>query len=39
MSEGTTPLPATRRISVIAQDPSIRRADGRVLMASIDVPA
>lgn len=39
MSEGTTPLPATRRMTVVAQDPSVRRADGRVLMASIDVPA
>jgi hypothetical protein len=39
MAEGTTPLPATRRMSVIAQDPSVRRADGRILMASIDVPA
>lgn len=37
--EGTTPLPATRRMTVIAQDPSVRRADGRVLMARIDVPA
>lgn len=39
MGEGTTPLPATRRMSVIAQDPSVQRADGRILMASIDVPA
>lgn len=39
MSEGTTPLPATRRMTVIAQDPSVRRADGRILMAAIDVPA
>jgi len=39
MSEGTTPLPATRRMTVIAQDPSIRRPDGRILMAAIDVPA
>src|SRR3970040_1697244 len=39
MSEGTTPLPATRRMTVIAQDPSVRRPDGRVLMARIDVPA
>ncbi len=39
MSEGTTPLPAMRRMSVIAQDPSIRRSDGRILMATIDVPA
>lgn len=39
MSEGTTPLPATRRMTVIAQDPSVQRADGRILMAAIDVPA
>jgi hypothetical protein len=37
--EGTTPLPATRRMSVIAQDPSITRADGSILMAQIDIPA
>lgn len=39
MGEGTTPLPATRRMTVIAQDPSVQRADGRILMAAIDVPA
>lgn len=37
--EGTSLLPATRRMSVIAQDPSIRRPDGSILMAQIDVPA
>lgn len=37
--EGTTLLPATRRMTVIAQDPSIRRLDGSILMATIDVPA
>jgi hypothetical protein len=37
--EGTSVLPATRRISVIAQDPSITRPDGRILMAQIEVPA
>jgi hypothetical protein len=36
---GVTPLPATRRMSVIAQDPSVRHADGRIVMAKIDVPA
>jgi hypothetical protein len=37
--DGTTQLPATRRMTVIAQDPSIKRADGSILMAQIDVPA
>lgn len=37
--EGTSLLPATRRMTVIAQDPSIRRPDGTILMAGIDVPA
>ena len=38
--EGTTPLPATRRMTVIAQDPSITTGrDGNILMAQIDVPA
>ena len=36
---GTSVLPATRRITVIAQDPSVTHADGRILMAEIDVPA
>lgn len=31
--------PVTRRLSVIAQDPSVRHPDGRILMATIDVPA
>lgn len=35
----TTPLRATRRMSVIAQDPSVKRADGRILMSEIEVPA
>lgn len=38
-AEGTTHLPATRRMTVIAQDPSIRRSDGSILVAAIDVPA
>jgi hypothetical protein len=37
--EGTTALPATRRMTVVAQDPSVTRKDGRILMAEIDVPA
>lgn len=32
------PLPALRKMTVIAQDPSVR-VNGRILMASIDVPA
>jgi len=36
--EGTTQLPATRQMTVIAQDPSITRADGSILMAKIAVP-
>ena len=39
VGEGTTLLPATRKMSVIAQDPSVTTADGRILMARIDVPA
>lgn len=37
--DGITSLPATRRMTVVAQDPSVRRPDGRILMATIDVPA
>ncbi len=37
--DSTAQLRATRRMSVIAQDPSIRRADGRILMSEIEVPA
>ena len=37
--EGTTQLPATRQMTVVAQDPSISRADGNILMAQIDIPA
>lgn len=33
------PLPATRRMSVVAQDPSFVRPDGRILMTQLDVPA
>jgi hypothetical protein len=33
------PLPATRKMSVVAQDPSFVRTDGRILMAQLDVPA
>ncbi len=32
-------LPAKRRMTVIAQDPNVRRADGSILVAAIDVPA
>jgi hypothetical protein len=35
----TTPLPANRSMTVIAQDPDVRQANGRILMACIDVPA
>lgn len=33
------PRRATRRMTVVAQDPSVRRADGRILMATANVPA
>ncbi len=39
VGEGTTPLPATRRMTVIAQDPSVTNANGSILMAQIDIPA
>lgn len=32
-------LPATRCMSIVAQDPSVKRANGRILMAQIEVPA
>ena len=35
----SVPRPATRRMTIVAQDPSIRRADGRILMATVEVPA
>lgn len=35
----SAPLPANRRMTVIAQDPNVRRADGSILMATIEVPA
>ncbi len=38
-TDPSIPQPATRQMSVIAQDPSIRRADGSILMARLDVPA
>jgi len=34
-----TPLPANRRMTIIAQDPNVRRADGSILMSTIEVPA
>jgi hypothetical protein len=37
--DGTTVLPATRKMTVIAQDPSVTRPNGRILMSQIDVPA
>jgi hypothetical protein len=33
------PLPQQRKITVIAQDPSVRTRDGRILMATIKIPA
>lgn len=36
---GVRPLPGNRRISVIAQDPSVKDAKGRILMAKIEIPA
>lgn len=36
---GTRPLSGNRRISVIAQDPSVKDAKGRILMARIEIPA
>jgi hypothetical protein len=38
-SPATAPLPANRRMTVIAQDPNVRRPDGSILMATIEVPA
>lgn len=38
VGEGTTFLPATRKMTVVAQDPSVKRADGTILMSRIDVP-
>src|SRR5687768_1353069 len=32
-------LPSTRRMSVVAQDPSFRTKGGRILMAELEVPA
>lgn len=37
--DAKTSLPPTRRMTVIAQDPSVKRSDGRILMATIEVPA
>jgi len=39
VGDSTFQLRATRRMSVIAQDPSITRPNGNILMAQIDVPA
>jgi hypothetical protein len=33
------PRPSTRRMTVVAQDPSVRKADGTILMAVAEVPA
>jgi hypothetical protein len=38
-SSAVAPLPANRRMTVIAQDPDVRRPDGSILMATIEVPA
>jgi hypothetical protein len=35
----TNPLPATRKMTVIAQDPKVLKAPGKILMATVDVPA
>lgn len=32
-------LPRTRRLKIVAQDPSIRDKDGKILTADVDVPA
>jgi hypothetical protein len=34
-----TPRPATRRMTIVAQDPSVKRTGGGILMATVDVPA
>ena len=36
--DASAPLPPTRQMSIIAQDPSVRR-DGKILMAKVSVPA
>jgi hypothetical protein len=33
------PLPRTRKLTIIAQDPSVRRFDGKILKTRIDIPA
>ena len=38
-SPSVEPHPPTRRMTVIAQDPDVRQANGNILMAPIDVPA
>lgn len=38
-SPSLSTLPPTRRMCVIAQDPSVRNRDGSILMAEIEVPA
>ena len=37
-TEGGTSLPPTRQMTIVAQDPSVRR-DGTILMAKVSVPA
>src|SRR5688572_5881148 len=38
-SKTSAPRQATRRITVIAQDPAVRDEGGNILMAQIDIPA
>src|SRR5262245_14414702 len=39
VSASTGALPATRSMTVIAQDPNVKQLNGNILMACIDVPA
>ena len=33
------PVPRTRRLTIVAQDPAIRTADGRILCTQVEIPA
>lgn len=35
----STPLPRTRKLRIIAQDPSVRDSDGNILTTEIEIPA
>src|SRR4051794_15767678 len=37
-TDAATALPPTRQMTIVAQDPSVRR-DGKILMAKVSVPA